>query len=285
MRLATISGRAAIAHEDGFVDLNDASGGRFPAQTLACLQQWTHVLDWHSTARVVGRPSHPAPEDLDAPVPNPRQVFAAGLNYADHAAEMKMGASALSVFTKFPTCITGPVGALVLPHDEVDWEVELVVILGAELYDATPREAAAAVAGFAVGQDFSDRGLQMLAEPPQFSLAKSRPGFGPVGPTLTSVDEIDDVSALTISCTVNGETVQSSTTAEMIRAPYQLVSEISQTCRLLPGDLVFTGTPSGVGVGRTPPRYLAPGDEVRSTIEGLGTLVQRCVAGPRVEGR
>ena len=279
MRLATISGRAAIGHEDGFVDLNDASGGRFPTRALACLERWTDVLDWHSTARLTARPAHPAPEDFDAPNPEPRQVFAAGLNYLDHAAEMEMGSTALSVFTKFPTCITGPSGALVLPNDVIDWEVELVAILGADLHEATPDEAASAVAGFAVGQDFSDRGLQMLAEPPQFSLAKSRPGFGPVGPALTSVDEIQDVDALILTCTVNGETVQHSTTAAMIRSPFLLISEISQTCHLLAGDLVFTGTPSGVGVGRRPPRYLAPGDEVVSTIEGLGTLVQHCVAG------
>jgi len=186
-------------------------------------------------------------------------VFAIGLNYRAHAEETGSAVPDLPLtFTKFPSCLAGPRDDIPLVPGSVDWEVELVLVVGA---------------GCAVGQDVSERQLQRAGRPPQFSLAKSHRGFGPVGPWVT--DEVDP-GDLAISCALNGEVVQASRTSDMVFGPAELLSYLSGICDLRPGDLVFTGTPAGVGMGRTPPRFLQPGDVLVSTIEHIGTLVNRC---------
>jgi 2-keto-4-pentenoate hydratase/2-oxohepta-3-ene-1,7-dioic acid hydratase in catechol pathway len=207
-------------------------------------------------------------------------VFAIGLNYRDHAAESGMPVpDAPATFTKFPTCITGPCADVELPSTAVDWEVELVVVIGLRAHRVAEGAAWTHVAGLTVGQDLSERIVQW-AGGGQFSLGKSFPGFGPLGPCLVTPDALADADDLAIRCAVNGEVVQSSRTSDMVFGVPRLIAELSAVVPLLPGDVIFTGTPAGIGATRKPPRFLQPGDVVTSAIEGIGELRNRCVARP-----
>jgi 2-keto-4-pentenoate hydratase/2-oxohepta-3-ene-1,7-dioic acid hydratase in catechol pathway len=159
----------------------------------------------------------------------------------------------------------------------VDFEAELVVAIGRRGRRIPPAAAWDHVAGLCVGQDVSDRAQQFADRPPQFSLGKSADGFGPIGPALVSPDAVSDPDDLAITCDVSGARVQASRTREMIFPVAELVVFLSRWCTLEPGDLIFTGTPAGVGSVRKPPRWLAPGDVIETEIEGLGKLVNRCV--------
>jgi 2-keto-4-pentenoate hydratase/2-oxohepta-3-ene-1,7-dioic acid hydratase in catechol pathway len=200
-------------------------------------------------------------------------VFAIGMNYAAHAAEAGLEAPTFPpTFTKFPTCLTGPDATVELPSEFVDWEVELVVVMGRLAYEVATGSGWAYVAGLTVGQDLSERIVQTRPPAPQFSLGKSFPGFGPIGPWVITPDVLDDPDDLALGCSVNGEEVQKSRTSDLIFGVDALIHHLSSITPLLPGDLIFTGTPAGVGGTRTPPRFLAPGDELTSTIEGIGTI-------------
>ena len=255
MRLAAVDGRAHLIVPGGVVDL--ARSG-FPEDPMASLARWDELAGWATAT--APEPTAPLEEArLTCPVPRPTQVFAIGLNYRSHAEET--GAEVPSVpltFTKFPSCLSGSRDDIPLVAGSVDWEVELVLVVGA---------------GCTIGQDVSERQLQRAGRPPQFSLAKSHRGFGPIGPWVT--DEADPAD-LAISCALNGEVVQASRTSDMVFGPDELLAHLGGVCDLRPGDLVFTGTPSGVGMGRTPPRWLQPGDVLVSTIEHIGTMVNRC---------
>ncbi|BCB87412.1 hypothetical protein Psuf_047250 [Phytohabitans suffuscus] len=182
------------------------------------------------------------------------------------------------IFTKFVTSIAGPSGDIVLPSANVDWEVELVAVIGRAATGVRREDAWGHVAGLSVGQDISEREVQRRGQPAQFSLAKSYPGFGPVGPYLVTLDEAGDPGDLALRCTVNGEVMQDGNTSSMVFPIPELIAYLSAVCTLLPGDLIFTGTPPGVGMGRKPPRYLAPGDVMETTIEGLGTMRHRLIS-------
>jgi 2-keto-4-pentenoate hydratase/2-oxohepta-3-ene-1,7-dioic acid hydratase in catechol pathway len=183
------------------------------------------------------------------------------------------------VFTKFPTCITGPFGDVVLPRGgHTDWEVELVVVIGRRAERVVAAEAWSYVAGLAVGQDLSERVSQLAGPAPQFSLAKSYPRFGPIGPWLVTPDEFDDPDDLVLRCSINGRAVQDGRTSELLFGVPAIIEHLSAVLPLLPGDAVFTGTPPGVGMGRVPPRWLAPGDELVSSVEGIGELRHRFLA-------
>jgi 2-keto-4-pentenoate hydratase/2-oxohepta-3-ene-1,7-dioic acid hydratase in catechol pathway len=219
---------------------------------------------------------------LGSPAPAPRQVFGVGLNYRSHAAESGFAVpdQAPPVFTKFPSCITGPYGEIALPPGgHTDWEVELVAVIGRHAWQVPAGEGWAHVAGLAVGQDISERIVQMAGPSPQFSLGKSFPGFGPVGPWLVTVDEFADPDDLELGCSLNGEQMQKARTSDLIFGVPQLVAQLSAVLPLLPGDVIFTGTPAGVGLGRSPQRWLAPGDELRSYVEGIGSLHHHFTAG------
>jgi 2-keto-4-pentenoate hydratase/2-oxohepta-3-ene-1,7-dioic acid hydratase in catechol pathway len=238
--------------------------------------RWGELTAWFATNFSADGCS-PALGPFGAPVPAPSQAFGIGLNYADHAQEagLQTPKSPL-VFPKFTSCIAGPHDDLVLDNDTVDWEVELVIVIGSGGRDIEPAAAWAHVAGLTIGQDISDRALQ-FSDPstPQFGLGKSKPGYGPIGPVVVTADEFDDPSSLAISCAVNGEKVQDSNTSQLIFDVPALVSYLSSVVILRPGDVIFTGTPSGVGATRTPPRYLHKGDVLVSEIEGIGALVTR----------
>lgn len=280
MRLANLAGRLVVLTDDGSaIDVAAASGGRFGPDPQDAYDRWAEFVDWttgldRSTGTVAVSEA-----ELGPVVPRPRQIFAVGLNYRDHAAESGLQLPAQPmVFTKFASSLTGPFGDIRLSGEQVDWEVELVVVIGRTASGVAPARAWDSVAGLAIGQDLSDRAVQMLGTPPQFSLGKSFPGFGPVGPWLSTLDEVPDRDDLTLTCTVNGETVQSGTTREMVFGIPELISYLSGVCPLQPGDLIFTGTPAGVGMGRTPARYLAPGDVLETRISGLGAMRHRIVA-------
>jgi len=271
MRVASAGGRAVLICGDGVVDVAAASGGALPADPQLLFEHWDAVRALAERA-----PEPDARVDLrvlQAPVPRPRQVFAIGMNYAAHAAEAGLDAPTFPpTFTKFPTCLTGPDATVELPSSFVDWEVELVVVIGRLAYDVPIGEGWQHVAGLTVGQDLSERIVQTRPPAPQFSLGKSFPGFGPIGPWVVPPDELDDPDDLALGCTVNGEEVQKSRTSDLIFDVDALIHHLSSIAPLLPGDLIFTGTPSGVGATRTPPRFLAPGDLLVSTIEGVGTI-------------
>ncbi|MFE7272592.1 fumarylacetoacetate hydrolase family protein [Streptomyces sp. NPDC057623] len=277
MRLVTVGDRLALLHNGRAVDVAAASEGRFESDPMTVFERWAEFTAWVSA--YVPAPDAGEPVEvhrLGPPVPRPRQVFAVALNYPPHAAEAGYRPpDDPLVFTKFPTCVTGPDAVVELPGEKVDWEVELVAVIGTAGHRIPQEEAWAHVAGLTVGQDLSERAVQMLGTPPQFSLGKSFPGFGPTGPALVTTDELADPDDLEISCSVSGTVVQRSRTKEMIFSVPVLVARISAVCPLLPGDLIFTGTPAGVGNRMNPPRYLTPDDELVSRIEGIGEIRTR----------
>ncbi len=276
MRLANVAGRLVSQEGARLADVATASDGRFGPDPHAVLAQWDDFRAWAATRPPAGAPL-PAPVDAGPPVPRPSQVFGIGLNYADHAGESGMTLpSRPMVFPKFASCIAGPGDVLTLPSQSVDWEVELVVVIGRPARHVGAADAWRHVAGLTVGQDVSDREVQFAGgTPPQFGLGKSLPGFGPIGPWLVTPDELGDPDDLEIECRRNGERVQHSRTRHLIFTVPALIAHLSAHLPLLPGDLIFTGTPAGVGFGRSPAVYLRPGDELVSTIEGLGSLVTR----------
>lgn len=168
---------------------------------------------------------------------------------------------------------------MTIPADgNVDWEVELVVIIGREAHRIDEADAWSHVAGLTVGQDISERISQLRGPAPQFGLGKSFPGFTPQGPWLVTPDEFDNPDDLELGCMIDGEEVQKGRTCELIFPVPSLIAALSQTVTLYPGDVIFTGTPAGVGVGQSPQRFLQPGESLDSWIEGIGELRQRFVA-------
>ena len=206
--------------------------------------------------------------------------IAIGLNYADHAAETGAAAPKEPIlFNKAPSCIIGPNDDVVVPKGstKTDWEVELAVVIGSRASYVEENEALAHVAGYCVCNDVSEREFQ-LERSGQWTKGKGCPTFGPIGPWLVTPDEIGDVQKLDMWLDVNGERMQTGSTATMIFGVKTLVSYISQFMILEPGDVITTGTPPGVGMGKKPPRYLKAGDTVSLGIEGLGRQAQRVVA-------
>jgi 2-keto-4-pentenoate hydratase/2-oxohepta-3-ene-1,7-dioic acid hydratase in catechol pathway len=274
MRIANLSGRLCLVVDGLAVDVAQASGGRFGPDVQAVYQDFAAFRSWaRSAALPPGRPFDV--RDLGAPAPLPRQLFAIGLNYREHARESGFTPPpSPAVFTKFVSSITGPVTEVELPDGEVDWEVELVVVIGAGSRGIATGDAWRHVAGLTVGQDVSERVLQRVGPAPQFSLAKSYPGFAPMGPWLVTVDELDNPNDLELGCAIDGEEMQKGRTSELIFPVPALIARLSEVLPLLPGDVIFTGTPSGVGLGRTPPRYLKTGEVLTSYVQGIGELRQ-----------
>lgn len=283
MRIANIDGRLTLAVAGGHVDVETASDGRFGADPQAVYDEWSAFVEWVAAVDPSAHPRIAITEQTvwGAPVPRPRQVFAIGLNYAEHAAESNIALPPVpAVFTKFPTSVTGHEQPVALPTDTVDWEVEMVAVVGTRCDHVTEADAWDHIAGVTVGQDISERTLQLKGAAPQFSLAKSFRGFAPIGPELVTVDELPDRDNLEIGCSIEGgEVLQKGRTSEMIFTIPALVAHLSSVCPLLPGDVIFTGTPDGVGMARTPQRFLTPGQTLVSWIEGIGTLRNPLVAG------
>ncbi|MGB0619113.1 MAG: fumarylacetoacetate hydrolase family protein [Myxococcota bacterium] len=279
MRLVNLEGRVGLDVAGRFVDLALHSGDRFASDPMAVFAQWDEITTWAADQTAGAEGPLIDADKLGAPVPNPTQVFAIGLNYKDHAEEASLPIPDVPmVFTKFPSCIVGPNADVPLTGERVDWEVEQVVVIGQEAKDVTAARAWEVVAGMTLGQDISDRRLQFSSKPPQFSLGKSATNFGPIGPALVSLDEFPDPDAVGLRCWVAGEPMQESNTNNLIFTVPELIEYISQFCVLYPGDLIFTGTPGGVGSVRDPRRYLAEGEVIESEMDGIGRLSNRCVA-------
>lgn len=279
MRLVNYEGRLGLDVIGRFVDLAQASQGRVSPDPMEAFGCWAEIRRLASEQTVGDAGPLIRPDRLGPPVPRPGQVFAIGLNYRDHAEEAGLPIpEEPMVFTKFPSCLAGPMAEVPLTSDRVDWEVEQVVVIGREARRVAARDAWDYVAGFCVGQDVSDRAQQFAGKPPQFSLGKSAPRFGPFGPALVSLDEIADRDDLKLRCSIDGEVVQESSTKNLIFPVPKLIEHLSRWCVLSPGDLIFTGTPGGVGSVRNPRRYLKPGETIESEIVGIGKLTNRCVA-------
>src|SRR3984957_16209658 len=210
MRIANISPRPSLISGGGAIGVDPASRGWFGPAPAGLYPRWLEFIEWMASANL----PDPVPfafEDLGSPSPAPRQVFGIGLNYGAHVAESGLDRpeANLVVFTKFVSCITGPSGEFTLPPGgHTDWEVELAVIIGREARRVPAAAAWEHVAGLSVAQDVSERILQMATKPPQFSMGKSYPGFGPVGPWLVTPDEFGNPDDLELGCSVNGEQMQ-----------------------------------------------------------------------------
>jgi 2,4-diketo-3-deoxy-L-fuconate hydrolase len=268
MRLANQAGRACLVVEGDVADVAKVSDGRFGPEPGAVYDEWDTFVDFAATVSTATGPL--LESELRCP------VFAIGLNYRSHAEESGMAVPAVpATFTKFPASLGGPYDEIEIVGDSVDWEVELVVVIGRRADRVAEADAWEHVAGLTVGQDISDRALQFAAGS-QFSLGKSRRGYGPMGPWVVTADEVDDPDDLALGCSVDGETVQDARTSDLIFSVPQLIAELSSVLPLLPGDVIFTGTPAGVGFTRKPPRTLQPGNVLETWIEGIGTIRNRC---------
>lgn len=285
MRLANLDGRLTLVVTDTEgVDVAAASAGRFGPDPQRIYDDWDAFRTWVDTADMSSRVTMDGAR-LGAPVPWPRQVFAVGINYAEHAREAGYPSDSQPiVFTKFATSLCGPETVVTLPSASVDWEVEMVVVIGRRGHQVQRDAAWDHVAGLMVGQDISDRELQMQGTRPQFSLGKSWPHFGPTGPWVVTPDELPDPNDLALRSILNGTVVQESRTSFMIDDVAALIAKLSAVCPLLPGDLIFTGTPDGVGNARDPKWFLSDGDVLVSEIEGLGRMTTSFVTGAEQAG-
>ncbi len=278
VELCNVDGRASLACEGRVIDIEARSGGNFSSDPMSVLGRWDDLCDWAQVQRPHESDALIDPARLGPCVPRPRQLFAIGLNYRDHANEAGLQIPEQPmVFTKFPSCLAGPRTTIALGSESVDFEIELVVVIGCKAHGVSEAHALEHVAGYCVGQDISDRKLQFASVPPQFSLAKSCPAYGPLGPTLVASRHVEP-SAVALHCDVNGTRMQSGKSSDMIFPVPTIIEYLSRHCELFPGDVIFTGTPSGVGSMRKPRQYLKPGDLIRSEIPGLGVLENRCVA-------
>jgi 2-keto-4-pentenoate hydratase/2-oxohepta-3-ene-1,7-dioic acid hydratase in catechol pathway len=275
MRIANHKDRAVLlTSDDAGIDVHDASGGKFGPDIASLYREWSAFSAWASGA-VTGETISVTRAHLGAPSPEPEQIFAIGLNYQAHQKEAgyKVTTELPPVFTKWRSSLSGPDTEVVLPdRGNVDWECELVVVIGKGGRNISPEKAWDHVAGLTIGQDFSERIRQQFGQAPQYSLGKSFAGFAPTGPWLVSPDEFADPNSIRLGSDINGEVQQNGTTADMICPVPQLLEFLSKIVEFRPGDLIFTGTPSGVGIGQDPKRFLKPGENLRSWIEGIGEI-------------
>lgn len=271
----------ALTADDHIVDLNRADP-QIPADMLAFLAAGDGarilaqraLVEAPATA-VVARGA----VSLLAPIPRPGKIICIGLNYREHAAESNQPIPEYpTVFAKYNNTVVGPGAAIVLPTvtEKVDYEAEFAVVIGRTARNVAAADAMSYVAGYTIFNDVSARDYQMRTS--QWTVGKTFDTFGPMGPALVSADEITDPHALDISLSINGEVLQSSNTHELIFTVNQLIEDLTSYMTLEPGDLISTGTPSGVGSARRPQRWLRAGDIVRVEVAGLGVLENPVVA-------
>jgi 2-keto-4-pentenoate hydratase/2-oxohepta-3-ene-1,7-dioic acid hydratase in catechol pathway len=271
---------AAKASDGSWVDLNEADPG-LPAGMCKFLAMGRDGLRRAAAAIESGRRIDRDKVRLLPPVPRPEKIICIGLNYADHARETGKEAPAEPVvFNKLQTALRAAGDPIVLPRlsSKVDYEAELVVVIGARGRHIPKEKALEHVAGYACGNDVSARDWQAQKPGGQWLLGKSFDSFAPLGPELVTADEVGDAGNLAIRLSINGRTMQDSRTSQLIFGVPELVSYISGICTLAPGDLIFTGTPSGVGFARKPPIFLQAGDTVEVEIEMIGVLRNPVVA-------
>jgi 2-keto-4-pentenoate hydratase/2-oxohepta-3-ene-1,7-dioic acid hydratase in catechol pathway len=260
----------ALLDKDGLVADLCAVGY---ADALAVIDDGLSTLDRPGTA-------YPLSEvRLHTPLPNPPRIFAIGLNYRDHAIEAKMALPTTPVvFFKLPSAIIGPGDPIVLPVNttQPDYEAEFAFVIGRGGYRISAADWRRHIYGYTIVNDVSARDVQLATS--QWSMGKSFPTFCPIGPAIVTADEVADPHSLAISLTIDGQVLQNSNTRELIFKVPELIEYISSITPLLPGDIVATGTPSGVGLGRTPRRWLRPGETVTITVDALSSLTNPVVA-------
>ena len=272
-----------IVADDGVIRVADHLCAA-PRDMLGLIGEWQF---WQEPLRRLAR-IQPVDFRLDevtllAPVPRPGKILGIGLNYADHVAESGMATPADQLwFAKMNTAANGPYAAIDLPRvsEQLDYEAELVFVIGKRCRHVSREQAPQMIFGYCVGNDVSVRDWQLRTS--QFVLGKSFDGHAPFGPWLMTPDEVGNPHALGIRCFVNGEKRQDSNTCELIFDCYQQIEHLSRVMTLEPGDVIYTGTPGGVGVGFTPPHWLREGDRVRVEIDGLGAI-ENLVRAERVE--
>lgn len=274
-RFANLAGRAVLVNDTEYWDLERATSGTVSSDPMTAISM---VNDIYRLAHDVLANTPTGTYDrqsLLAPVPSPSKVFAIGLNYKLHAEESAMDVPENPVvFTKFPSCITGPFSPIVMRGRAVDYEAEVVVVIGEGGRDISRENAWQHVFGITAGQDVSDRVVQFASKPPHFDLGKSFDTYGPIGPVIVSPDSFQNRDAIELSCSVNGDERQRDTTANLIFDVPTLIEYISRVTTLVPGDLIFTGTPAGVGASSK--RFLATGDVIVTNVEGVGTMSNTC---------
>jgi 2-keto-4-pentenoate hydratase/2-oxohepta-3-ene-1,7-dioic acid hydratase in catechol pathway len=270
--------RLGLVRDDRVLDLT-ATLPDAPRDMIGLITEWRR---WAEPVGQVERGSTSgwpiADVVLLAPIPQPRKVLAIGLNYADHIAESGMETPQDQLwFCKQPTSVNGPFDPIEIPKvsDMIDYEAELVAVVGSRGRHIAKADAPAAIFGYMVGNDVSVRDWQRRT--PQWMLGKSFDTHAPVGPWITTSDEVGDPHALDIRCLVNDEVRQDSNTRHLVFDVFAQVEHLSKVMTLEPGDLIFTGTPGGVGLAMDPPRYLAEGDRVRVEIARLGAIEGRFV--------
>ncbi len=258
---------------DVSAEVQDFNEAFFSGDGIDRLSRW---LDAHAEAA----PEVPADSRLGPCIARPSKIICIGLNYAKHAAESKMDPPKEPVlFFKSTTALVGPNDDLMIPKgsEKTDWEVELAVVIGKKASYIKEEDANSHIAGYCVHNDYSERAWQ-LERGGQWVKGKSADTYAPLGPWLVTPDEAGNTADLRLWLTLNGQTMQDSRTSDLIFGIPHIVSYLSQFMTLLPGDVISTGTPQGVGMGQKPQRYLRPGDVVRLGIEGLGEQMQTAKA-------
>jgi ureidoglycolate lyase len=285
MKLATFDAGAGpqlgAVTGDRIVPLHAAAPG-LPGDMIGLISVWPTAEREVRRIAEAGAGALPLDEvRLKAPIRRPGKIMAIGLNYADHIAESGAETPLQQIwFSKAPTATNGPYDPIQIPKvtQAVDYEAELVAVVGRGGRHIAKADAAGALFGYCCGDDVSERAWQMRTS--QWVLGKSFDTHAPFGPWITTADEVADPHALSIRCLVNGEVRQDSNTRHLVFNLWDQIEQLSQAMTLEPGDLIFTGTPGGVGVAMTPRRFLKPGDRVRVEIEGLGALDNPCANEP-----
>ena len=274
-KLGSVNNKAILISNDNYFDIETISNGEISSVSIEALASPDKLSNLYSKINEFEPTGSLNDISLDPPV-IPRNVFAVGLNYMAHAEESNMEIPKFPmIFTKHSTCITGPASNIEMKSDLVDYEAELVAVIGKGGKDIAKNNAWGHVAGLSIGQDISDRSVQFHATPPQFNLGKSFDTFGPIGPYIVSADEFKDKESLKLECWINDEKRQDTNTNDLIFDIPYIISYISEFITLNVGDLIFTGTPAGVGA--TQGKFLKDGDLLKTSIEGIGTMENKCV--------
>lgn len=275
-KIGNIAGKAALIKNDKYYDLASISDNSISSDTVEALSSSDELSRLYAGLLETNATGNLSDVKLDNPVPASKNSYAIGLNYRKHAEESNMEIPEVPmVFTKHTSCFVGPTDEVEMRSNYVDYEAELVVVIGKEGKDISKDDAWDHVAGMCVGQDISDRPAQFASAPPMFNLGKSFDTFGPMGPFLVSPDLVDDKSGLNLECQINGETVQKENTSDLIFDVPAIISYLSEIVTLKTGDTIWTGTPAGVGIAKG--IFLKDGDVITTTIEGLGTIENKCV--------
>ena len=275
-KLGTVGGKAVLIKDDHYFDVASFSNGAISSDSVEALKFQNELSELYATLSGENATGNLSEIELGNPVPKSPNCYAVGLNYRKHAEESGMDIPEVPmIFTKHTSCFVGPKANVEMRSDYVDWEVELVVVIGKEGKNISKENALEHVAGLCVGQDISDRPTQFATTPAMFNLGKSFDTYGPMGPALVSLDLLENCENLDIECKLNGETVQKSNTSDLIFNVSSIISYLSEIVSLNIGDTIWTGTPSGVGIASG--KFLKDGDVLTSSIEGLGSMENKCV--------